>query len=230
MNVTLQSIIDSLLADRSSLEHPLIPDGVMDCSSLINRLLTLTHDGRALHSDIEFGIAEFAARLLRAVTTGENGQEDLVGATLSLVIVVIVLGNVVSDRYKDTSLEELLIDALHQDVLRALANEFSAIPTKIGEGGRPTPLFSLFELFATPRKITSQMRDGYVQRRKLPHITSEVNGDSKLQSEDFEVFEPEHSSGKCNLSDFDNLIADCCEGFDDYEAFYFDNEDRYHDE
>jgi hypothetical protein len=64
------------------------------------------------------------------------------------------------------------------------------------------------------------MRDGYVQRRKLPYIGAELNDVDLCRDEDFEVHE---------LSDFDNLIADCCEGFDDYENFYFENEDRYHD-
>jgi len=230
MKFNLQDFIASLAVDRSSFDDPIIPDGVIDCSSLVQRLLPLTHDGRALRSDVEFGVAEFAARLLQAATTGEDGREDLVGAIVSLVIVIVVFGNVVADRYRDTSLEELFIDALHQDELRDLASQFSIMPMKLDEDGRPIPIPSLLGLFATPRQITIQMRDGYVQRRKLPYITSEPNEVSQLQSEDIEVLEPKGTSGKCNLSDFDDLIADCCEGFDDYEAFYFDNEDRYHDE
>jgi len=230
MKFNLQDFIASLAADRSSLEHPIIPDGVIDYSSLVERLLPLTHDGRALRSDVEYGVADFAARLLHAATTDEDGRQDLVGAIVSLVIVIVVLGNVVADRYKDTSLEELLIDALHQDELRALARQLSIMPMRLDEDSQPTPIPSLLGLFAAPRQITTQMRDGYVQRRKLPYITGEPNEVSQLQSEDIEVLESKGTSGKCNLSDFDDLIADGCEGFDDYEDFYFDNEDRYEDE
>jgi len=230
MNFNLHDFIKSLKEDRSSLEHPVVPDGLIDCSSLIKRLLPLTHDGRALRSDVEYGIAEFTARLLAAVTTGEDGREDPFGAVISLVVVILRLGNEVADRYGDTSLEELLIDALHQDDLRALAREFAAVPMRLDGEGRPTPIPSLIKLFFASRPITLAMRDGYVQRRKLPYMSEEPTESGKLQDEDFEVWEPKAPSGKCNLSDFDNLIADCCEGFGDYETFYFDNEDRYHED
>jgi len=230
MNINLHEFIESLSTDRSSLNDPLIEDGLVDCSSLIKRLLPLTHDGRALRSDIEYGVAEFTARLLNAVITGEDGRDDQVGAIVSLAIVLLRLGNVVADRYGDTSLEELLIDTLHQDDLRALAQEFAAVPMRLDKDGHPKPIPSLLEIFFAARPITKEMRDGYVQRRKLPYITTESDDLNQLQVEDFEVLEPNGPSGKCNLSDFDNLIADCCEGFGDYEDFYFDNPDRYHDE
>jgi len=230
VNFNLHDFIKSLNEDRSSLEHPVVPDGLIDYSSLIKRLLPLTHDGRALRSDVEYGIAEFTARLLTAVTTSEDGREDPFGAVISLVVVMLRLGNEVADRYGDTSLEELLIDALHQDDLRALAREFSAVPMKLDSEGRPTPIPSLLKLFFAPRPITLEMRDGYVQRRKLPYMSVEPNEFDEISDEDFEVWEEKPPSRKCNLSDFDNLIADCCEGFGDYETFYFDNEDRYHDD
>jgi len=230
MKFNLRDFIKSLSEDRSSLEHPIVPDGLIDCSSLIERLLPLTHDGRALRSDVEYGIAEFVARLVDAATTGEDGGEDPIGAVISLVVVILRLGNEVADRYGDTSLEELLIDALHQDDLRALAREFSAVPMKLDSEGRPTPVPSLLKLFFASRPITLEMRDGYVQRRKLPYMSEEPTESGELRDEDFEVWEEKPPSRKCNLSDFDNLIADCCEGFGDYETFYFDNEDRYHDD
>jgi hypothetical protein len=220
MDFNLDDIIKSLASDRSSLENPLVPDGLIDWSSLIKRLLPLTHNGRALRSDVDYGIAEFIARLLKAVTTAEDGSEDVAGGIICLAVLLVRLADVVADRYGDTSLEELLIDALHQDDLRALASDFTAIPVSLDTNGLPTPTLGPIQLFFALRPITLQMRDGYVQRRKLPYIGAELNDVDLCRDEDFEVHE---------LSDFDNLIADCCEGFDDYENFYFENEDRYHD-
>jgi len=230
MNFNLRDFIKSLNEDRSSVERPVVPDGLIDCSSLIERLLPLTHNGRALRSDVEYGIAEFSARLLTAVTTNKDGRDDPYGAVIILLVVILRLANEVADRYGDTSLEELLIDALHQDDLRALAREFSVVPMKLDSEGRPTPIPSLLKLFFAPRPITLEMRDGYVQRRKLPYMSEEPTESGELRDEDFEVWQEKPPSRKCNLSDFDNLIADCCEGFGDYETFYFDNEDRYHEE
>jgi hypothetical protein len=230
MNFNLDDIIKSLASDRSSLESPLVPDGLVDWSSLIKRLLPLTRNGRALRSDVDYGIAEFVARLAKTVTTDEDGREDVTGGIICLTLLLVKLADVVADRYGDTSLEELLIDALHQDDLRALASDFTAIPAKIDDNGRLVPIVSLIRMFFSSRPATVQMRDGYVQRRKLPYIGAGLNEVDLCRDEDFEVHELGTPSGKCNLSDFDNLTADCCEGFDDYENFYFENEDRYHDD
>jgi hypothetical protein len=226
----IPDLIASLVANRSSLDHPTIPDGVMDLSNLVKRLLPLTHDGRALRSDVDYGIADFVAKLLDKVATDKDGHARPEEGALSLVLVLLLLGKVVCDRYGDTSLEELFIDALNQDCLRALAGEFSAVPMKLDHEGRPIPILSMLDIFFTARPITNEMRDGYVQRRKLPYLTDEPFESTQSQEHDFEILDLTRPSGKCDLSDFDNLIADSCNGFDDYEDFYFDNQDRYHND
>jgi hypothetical protein len=228
VDFSLKDITESLLNDRSSLADPIIPDGVMDFSHLGDGLLAITRDGRALRSDVEYGVAEFFGRLLNGLLPPSPTTRDFERAILSLIILLGDVLNTVCTRYGDTSYEEILIDAANQDLLRARLTALSAVPIRIKPDGSVVPLFGLVDLFFGAHPITDKMRDGYVLRRWLPFVTtSEEDQEAEPIVEEAPDIKPPR---KVNLSDLGDLVADANNGFEDYDKFYFDNQDRYHEE
>lgn len=228
MEFSLNDIIKSLLNDRSSLADPIVPDGVADLSFIADALLSITKHGRALQSDAEYGVAHFYGELLSGLVPPNPTRQDLEKAIVSFLVLLDNVITTVCDRYGDTSYEEILIDAANQDSLRAQSKELSAVPIRINPDGSVVPLFALVPLFAAVRPITVTMRDGYVQRRWLPYVTlSEEEQEDKPATQSPPEAKPPR---KVNLSGLGDLVADANNGFDDYDAFYFDNQDRYHEE
>jgi hypothetical protein len=86
----------------------------------------------------------------------------------------------------------------------------------------------LLHIFAAARRITDKMRDGFVARRWLPFVTP-----SEGEQTDDQIVEaaPDAEPPRIvNLSELGDLVADANNGFEDYDEFYFENEDRYHEE
>ena len=228
MEFSLNDIIKSLLNDRSSLADPITPDGVEDFSFIVDALLPITKEGRALRSDAEYGVAQFYGQFLSALLPTNPMNQDYEKAIMSLILLLENVITTVCDRYGDTSYEEILIDAANQDSLRAQSKELSAVPIRINADESVSPLFGLLHLFADARPITDKMRDGYVIRRWLPFVTPSEGEQTGEQT--VEATPDADPPRKVNLSELGDLVADANNGFDDYDAFYFDNQDRYHDE
>jgi hypothetical protein len=228
MQFSLNDFIKSLLNDRSSLADPIIPDGVVDLSFIIDPLLTITKEGRALRSDVEYGVTNFYGQFLSGLLPANPTKQDYEKAIMSLVLLLDNVITTVCDRYGDTSHEEILIDAANQDTLRAQSKELSAVPIRINPDESATPLFGLLHIFAAARRITDKMRDGFVARRWLPFVTSSEG--EQIDDQIVEAAPDAEPPRIVNLSELGDLVADANNGFEDYDEFYFDNQDRYHEE
>jgi hypothetical protein len=161
---TLTDIVDSLLNDRYDDDAPLIPDGTLDLSSVITKLSSLSHNGRAVWSDENYSLGQMLGRLLAAFTPENPTTEDHVEAILGLSILLARCLRTIPTLLPSMSIEEFLLAPADQDDLHALGRILACTPVVTVNGHQRINLAQL-PVFHNPIPLTQDMIEGFLDRR-----------------------------------------------------------------
>ena len=233
MDNPLEHLISSLMSHRSSAEHPIVPDGVVDLSEGLRALTRLGKDGRVLHSEEPFHVADLIAAAMGNPASPHLTREDLLTGLFSIAVLVARLVDVCAVLLPDMSLEEILMHVASQDEMRALAEEFSAVPYITDADGTIIPCVSLHPLFSRPRSITEAMVDGFIRREIVPVMREVYESENRFEVDEENPQGRQPQDGSTirfvNVSDFneDDLTADRHNDFDEFYERYFENEEKY---
>lgn len=208
----------SLKNDRPTTDNPIIPDGIMDCSSCIKPLRSITRNGRALKSDEMFSIAGFI---------GVNFAEAI--CPISHAVFSTMLIAAFQNAPKNALLEEILMRTFSQESVRRIEEEWSATPYVLEESGGRRPVFTMHSIFAKVTLITDENKKGFTARHYLS-----VLPDLVMETSDCEEDSAQDSTTniRINIADFDpsEMTADPLEGFDEmYDYFHDEVLQRYWD-
>jgi hypothetical protein len=215
--VNISDIIDSLLNDRYDEEKPVIPDALLDISSVITGIRTLSFEGRVLHSDVQYSIAEMLGRLLKAYIPNEPTTENLTSAVLGLTILLARILRTVPQQFADMSIEEFLIEPSDQDDLIALGQQLSATPVITATDGHMRINLAQLPLFHAPTPITQETIDGFIARQIEPYDDFELPEDTPVLSL-IEAAEMPTQTG--------DIFSDPLDGFDEFFDAYFERQDE----
>ena len=222
MHFDIHNFIRSLTHDRICLENPVIPDGVINVSHLVEPLFAITRNGRALVSDVEYDRPRFLSDLLSSLVPSDASMNHRDHAIIVLSLLLLRAIDTAVAMHGDTTMEEILMMAADRDELDALRHDMSALPYVIDDDGNIRPNFASLSIFAHPRPITWQMLNGFVERHFLPTLPDLFLDDEEQESEvahpqrinDFEYVDEE------SVGAFE---ADPLNGFDEFERHFFDN-------
>ena len=224
----INAFIDSLLNHRSTMEHPLVPDAIANYAKVISPLRSITKNGRALNSGTEYSLNELFGNLLKEYISTGNTQENQSDAIIGQTVLIHLILRVVVDLKPDLLVEEILMKAADQHILRCLEHDFSAIP--VFQFGNTTKEigFGLHEIFCAPIPLTKEASVGFIQRNIIDHLENDDTSDCEFSEESFlDDAEPEYDPEPrqhINLEMFrDDITADPMNGFDDFYDIYFND-------
>ena len=148
-------MIASLLTDATDPDRRLVPDGVVDMSSVVLPLVGIASTGRVLNEFDEYSIGRFVGALLQRLLpvphpTKEQLQQALFGVT---VVLVSVLREAVNLK-PDLSIDEVLSEALSDEKVQLLVDEFKVVPVENLPRGGVRPLLGIIRFFSEPRTRT----------------------------------------------------------------------------
>jgi len=224
----INAFIDSLLNHRSTMEHPLVPDAIANYAKVISPLRSITKNGRALNSGTEYSLNELFGNLLKEYISTGNTQENQSDAIIGQTVLIHLILRVVVELKPDLLVEEILMKAADQHILRCLEHDFSAIPVFQFSDTTKEIGFGLHEIFCAPIPLTEEASVGFIQRNIIDHLESDDTPDCEFSEESFlDDAEPEYDPGPrqhINLEMFrDNITADPMNGFDDFYDIYFND-------
>jgi len=216
----IHDITTSLICDRVD-DQPDIPDGFIDLSDAITPLRQLTFNGRALRSADPYSIGQMLGRLVDAYLPDNPTSQDLERCIFGLLVLNAQLMRSIPDQHPDMSLEEYLLEAVHQDTIKYLSETFTTTPVNshISPTGVDVAQHSLFRE-AIP--LTDEAIEGFIARQILPYEEDNdvddlfnvelLEGDQPLLTR-VDVLPP-------NV-EIDDLPAFSHEGFDEFYDAYF---------
>jgi len=198
----------SMKNDRSTSDNPIIPDGIMDCSSCIRPLRSVTKNGRALKSDEMYSIAGFV---------GENFSET--SCPVSHAVYATMLVAAFQNAPKNAILEEILMRTFSQESIRRLEETWCATPYVLDESGKPRPVFALHQIFSKSTLISDESKKAFTARHYLPTLPYLVMETSDCDDENAQ------ETGKnvrVNIAEFDSseMTADPLNGFDEMHDYF----------
>ena len=201
----------SMKNDRPTADSPMIPDGIMDCSSCIRPLRSITRNGRALKSDELFSIAGYI---------GENFSETTCAIAQTVYTTMLIAA--FQNAPKNALLEEILMRTFSQESVRHLEEVWSATPYVMDETGKYRPIFTMHNIFSKATVISDENKKAFTARHllfTLPYLvreTSDFDEDNTQQT---------NKNIRVNIGDFDpsELTVDPLDGFDEMHH-YFHNE------
>jgi hypothetical protein len=218
--ININQLIASLLAAPQT-EHiadPAIPDGVMDCSSLVKALRYFTKDGRAMNASEEFPFNTLMGGFLHSIL-GESpadSEKDTAIATLTLAFVQVL--RTVVELKPDLLVEEVLMDAFNQDLIRSMEPTFAAMPFQFGENDQLCPMWGHDAFFTKPIPRTLESDDGFLSRRISPFMDISETYDEVQPG-------PNRKISKERKEPLGELIADSMNGFDEYYELYWERQE-----
>ncbi len=200
----------SLRNDRPVADSPIIPDGIMDCSSCIRPLRSITRNGRALKSDDLFSIAGYI---------GANFSETTCAIAQTVYTTMLIAA--FQNAPKNALLEEILMRTFSQESVRHLEEEWSATPYVMDESGEYRPVFALHSIFSKATLISDENKKAFTARHllfTLPYLvkeTSDCDEDNTQQT---------NKNIRVNIGDFDpsELTVDPLDGFDEMHDYFHD--------
>ena len=208
----------SMRNDRSTSDSPIIPDGIMDCSSCIRPLRSITQNGRALKSDEMYSIAGFI---------GENFSES--SCPVSQAVYTTMLITAFQNAPKNALLEEILMRTFSQESIRRLEETWSATPYVLNESGEPRPVIAMHSIFAKATLISDENKTAFIARHLLSTLPYLVKETSDC---DEEISQQADKNIRVNIGEFDSceMTADPLDGFDEmHDYFHNDVLQRYLD-
>lgn len=236
MRFRLNHFRQSLRSDRSPDDAPIIPDGVMDASSVIDPLIKLGQHGRALDSSEPHSMGEFIADMLDHMLPPRPRKEDLELAVISQATLIAAILRAVNTIHPDTTPEEVLMVAASQEETRELARDFAATPYVTDSKGLPRPLWSQLGHFSNAQPITTAMLRGFIKR----HISPTMKRLRALDLPEDDVDPPDGTPYSPPVEpgfeffdiaeiDLESGTIDPLNGFDEFDREFFDHEEDYLD-
>lgn len=227
------------------------PDGVTDSSDIVRALRWFTHDGRAVKSDEHGALTKRLGAWMQSEFAGRTSK-DIVRCNSALSFMVHLILKAVQEIHPDTCPEEVLMVALDQDRLAALAKDLEATPYRLMNDGHVAPDFTAHFELAEGFVIDERVKHAFMRRHITPvHYDAHEQDTSAKETAQAEpkVLEPDTNSDfeivnesdlfgeqtseeetkstgtrKVNLGDFGLLVASPLEGFDEFHH-YFDSTD-----
>ena len=146
-----------------------------------------------------------------------DSEKDNAIATLALAFVQ-VLRTVVEIK-PDLLVEEVLMDAFNQDLIRSMEPTFAAMPFQFGENDQLIPMWGHDTFFTKPIPRTLESDDGFLSRRISPFMDF-----SETYDEVTAGLNPKIS--KERKEPLGELIADSMNGFDEYYELYWERQEN----
>lgn len=219
--ININQFIASLLTapQTEQIANPAIPDGVMDCSSIIKILRYFTKDGRAMNASEEFPFNTLMGGFLHSILgdSPTDSEKDAAIAALTLVLVQVL--RTVVELKPDLLVEEVLMDAFNQDLIRSIEPTFAAMPYQCGENAQLSPMWGHDPFFTKPIPRTRESDDGFLSRRISPYMDF-----SETYDEVTAGLNPKIS--KERKEPLGELIADSMNGFDEYYELYWERQEN----
>jgi hypothetical protein len=200
----------SLKNDRPTTDTPIIPDGIMDCSSCIRPLRSITRNGRALKSDDLFSMAGYI---------GENFSESTCATAQTVYTTMLIAA--LQNAPKNALLEEILMRTFSQESVRHLEEAWSATPYVIDESGKCRPVFAMHSIFSKATVISEEHKKAFAARHYLSVLPYLVNETSDFDEDNTQQT---NKNIRINIGDFDpsELTVDPLDGFDEMHDYFHD--------
>ena len=219
--ININQFIASLLTapQTEQIANPAVPDGVMDCSSIIKILRYFTKDGRAINASEEFSFNTLMGGFLHSILgdSPTDSEKDTAIAVLTLALVQVL--RVAVELKPDLLVEEILMDAFNQDLIRSMEPTFAAMPFQFGENDQLSPMWGHDTFFTKPSPRTLESDNGFLSRRISPFIDF-----SETYDEVTTGLNPKIS--KERKEPLGELIADSMNGFDEYYELYWERQEN----
>jgi len=219
--ININQFIASLLTapQIEQIANPAIPDGVIDCSSLVKALRYFTKDGRAMNASEEFSFSTLMGGLLHSILgdSPADSEKDTAIAILTLALVQVL--RTVVELKPDLLVEEILMDAFNQDLIRSMEHTFAAMPFQFEESDCPSAMWGHDTFFTKPIPRTLESDDGFLSRRISPFMDF-----SETYDEVTAGLNPKIS--KERKEPLGELIADSMNGFDEYYELYWERQEN----
>lgn len=224
--INTTTLITSLLAHRSTMENPLIADGVANHAAVIRPLRSITRSGRALNSDDEFALNKVLGHLLSEYFQNGDTDEAVHNAVAGLTVMISLILRSAVEIKPDLLVEEILMNAVNQDAIRDLEQEFSAVPVFHDSAGSTEVGFGLHKLFCAAIPLTDHAADGFIDRNIAKYLKA-AKDENDATSYEFVEDETPVASRHFHLESLEGeLIADAMNGFDEFYERYFGEDYR----
>jgi hypothetical protein len=219
--ININQFIASLLtaSQIEQIANPAIPDGVVDCSSLVKALRYFTKDGRAMNASEEFAFNTLMGGLLHSILGDSPTESEKDSAIVVLTLAIVQVLRTVVELKPDLLVEEILMDAFNQDLIRSMEPTFAAMPYQCGENDQPSPMWGHDPFFTKPIPRTRESDDGFLSRRISPFMDF-----SETYDEVTAGLNPKIS--KERKEPLGELIADSMNGFDEYYELYWERQEN----
>jgi len=218
--ININQFIASLLTGPQieQIANPAIPDGVIDCSSLVKALRYFTKDGRAMNASEEFSFNTLMGGLLHSILgdSPADSEKDTAIAILTLALVQVL--RTVVELKSDLLVEEILMDAFNQDLIRSMEPTFAAMPYQCGENDQLRPMWGHDPLFTKPIPRTRESDDGFLSRRISPFMDFSETYDEVPTGLNRKI-------SKERKEPLGEMIADPMNGFDEYYELYWERQE-----
>lgn len=219
--ININQFIASLLTapQTDQIANPAVPDGVMDCSSIIKILRYFTKDGRAINASEEFSFNTLMGGFLHSILgdSPTDSEKDTAIAVLTLALVQVLRTAV--ELKPDLLVEEILMDAFNQDLIRSIEPKFAAMPFQFADNDQPSPMWGHDTFFTKPIPRTQESDDGFLDRRISPFMDF-----SETYDEVTAGLNPKIS--KERKEPLGELIADSMNGFEEYYELYWERQEN----
>ena len=234
MNNEFENIIASLLGDSGKENLLNTPDGVIDISHIVRSLKSITRNGRAVESDVP---GAFLAMLGNWINRefGEHTDESKDRCIVALCMLFVLTFRQVQSIKPDLCPEEILMEVCDHELLESIAVDMQATEYRNVSSDEIAIAYFQHEIFHKAFTVDDLVKHSFNRRRITPSHFSMLNDPVELNIsivEESEVKgtekEPDTSATpekprnpKVNLNDFEGLMSDPLNGFDDFYEYFF---------
>ena len=219
--ININQFIASLLTAPQT-EHiadPAIPDGLMDCSTFVKALRYFTKDGRAMNASEEFPFSTLMGGFLHSILGDSPTESEKDSTIVVLTLAFVQVLRTAVELKPDLLVEEILMDAFNQDLIRSMEPTFAAMPFQFGENDQLSPMWGHDSFFTKPIPRTLESDDGFLSRRISPFMDF---------SETYDEVQPglNRKISKERKEPLGELIADSMNGFDEYYELFWERQEN----
>ena len=210
------------------------PDGVIDISHIVRSLKSITRNGRAVESDVP---GAFLAMLGNWINRefSEHTNESKDRCIVALCMLFVLTFRQVQNIKPDLCPEEVLMEVCDHELIESIAVDMQATEYRNVSSDEIAIAYFQHEIFHKAFTIDDLVKHSFNRRRITPSHFSMLNDPVELNISIVEESEvkgtekdPDTSAApekprnpKVNLNDFEGLMSDPLNGFDDfYEYFY----------
>jgi len=237
MKNEFENIIASLRGDSGKEDLLNTPDGVIDISSIIRSLKSITKNGHAVESDKP---GAFLAMLGNWINRefGDGTDESKDRCIVALNMLLVLTFRQVQNIKPDLCPEEVLMEVCDHESLELIAVDMQATEYRNVSSDEIAIAYFQHEIFHKAFKIDDLVKHSFNRRRITPSHYSMLNDPVEFNIsivEESEIkgieIEPDTSATpekpknrKVNLSDFEGLMSDPLNGFDDFYEYFFQSD------